>query len=145
MLPLQLPQILLKLFLHSLSVDPSNLPQILQRHRLPQVARPLPPGNPVRNQKKMGVVPIFIDDAADVAEDVRLFAAGGAVGFGFDQDGGVLLVGNGEIGRCYSLIVRRFDFPFHLWTTFTSYPAHSAADPAPAGGLGSCAREVRRL
>ena len=77
---------------HGPCVDTPDPAEVLQVDQLSQIIRSRLPGNAVRHEQKRGVLALLVDDSRDVAEDVGLFAAGGTVGFRFDQDLGLLFV-----------------------------------------------------
>jgi hypothetical protein len=97
---------------------------VLHLDELAEIIDAAAPCKAVDDKQKVGVTAFLSVDFFDIAEDVSLFADGGAVAFDDDRDGRVFLtlMGMAESTSRYCGQPRRYSY---LWMCFTSYNRRS--------------------
>src|SRR4051812_28798778 len=81
-------EVLAEFIKHEGRVDAGDDSSILHLNQFAEILDPVVPGDAVGNNEQSGIGALLCRDSGDIANHVGLFAAGGAVGLGFDQNSG---------------------------------------------------------
>lgn len=98
MVATELSKVRLQLGGHELGIDAGDPSLVLPINQFAEVALSTSPSDAVRHQKQVSIRSLLVDDAFNIPEDISLLASRCPIAFHFDQDTGIFLMGDREVG-----------------------------------------------